>query len=1487
MKKNLEIEIQKEREFFKKYPEKMVGAYNGEKRTTKDYNGRQILELIQNADDAGSKEILIKIEKDKQILSISNQGEPFSEEGYRSLRTENLSSKLKKKFIGNKGLGLRSILNWSDNLQIISNDIIIEFSETKREQEFDEIFNKQERLALLKSFKFSENVSPLPFLSIPIITNTTTKSDYATTIKINYQEKFYTDIEKQLFDLKEEVLLFLNHITKIEIQGFEETNTIEIVGDKILEEPITIGSRKWKVFEKAGLLEEKYQDPDSEEKEHYQLKIAIPIGFKNETDLLFTFFPTKVNMEFPFVVHGTFDLGSDRNQLIETEKNKFVLEKLIELIIETAKKVSINKVSWEPLELLNYKIKTQVLFDLNFYEKIDEKIKELNLFPCIDDKYRTISEILYYNNDFSNFIKETNNIKYFSNLLIPLNWDLKNWLLNTLDLNFSKYPTSTFVDIIDKISQKSKTLNERVDLIYILEQDKIFHSNYEKYSLLLNEKKDIINKNISVFTPPTTKSEKFDLPKFIKIDFLNKFFYTKLLNKYHLQNQKDKARELQRKLKEIVKIQSFEPIPVIAKIITETNRLISNSSLKNKKKDISKQMILSLYNIHKDLSETTNPDTSKVQIISQSGKIQLASELYLSSDYPSGELTEDLFKGIIPKNRFVSSRKTLGLTKEDPISVERFLLDFLKVNKHSKIINNYTPEYQYDSFVFGRVNKPSDYRYSYKRVHKIDNFEIIINKISKEKLIIWLLKDAFLNRQLSNSYNADTFDFDKKAEREGYYYHSIVNKPSYIKFQLINKQIFNNLLITDKNLAFINDTNIDYSNHLFRKYKIEKDDINSILIELDAKENFSDLSIKRVSKIISSLEFDDKNGKNARKIYNLAFEHYRKNKTPIILNSELKLFSSKDDINDYHPYSEVYYSDNTKLPKKITNQEAILNFPKRTGESQVSAFFGIKTFKDFKIKVKEKEINHSITEQLNEYLRIIKPYLLSIRLSKISIDKRQQINQEVKNIKNLNIEICNKISCEINDKVIELDEFDFINEENNFYIKTNTFLDLKSLKKNSTVCDLVSEIITIIFKVNENTSDFRNCFRNDIQDTEHWIIKEFDNEILQEAKSLLDMSDYQKEFWKRIFQIQHKTEFYDFNKNITAIRNSELDKTIKDIDYQFLSVKSNFKLLKKVFNELKVSVSDFNLVSYTKIDLSKIHLESIKDYFFKNEERFKSTLWKLLNGKPKGTQIDFLDLISKYENTTGFIVEKSILLKEDWSTNYKIIFEEFLISNFTFSVLTNESISVLDKKNEHKANFSNKEKDIIEQNKELLSLLYFEKNIRLIDAKVKKLIEPEININEDNEEVESGNLITDFEVSPKFFPTSNGKNGPYIPSGKPNKNKKTGNRSEKVVYNHLIEEYGKEYVSWKAKEDEGLHYDMRYSMDKGEKWRFVEVKTFNNNSFILSREEKKFGEENKDKYEIWLVDSQHNIYNYKIFEGEIKFELTPKDYIISIEIKTI
>ncbi len=109
--------------------DRFIADYNRELELTKEYNGRQLLELLQNADDAGSSEVLIVWDKGNSKLSISNKGEPFETGGIKSLMLANLSTKTKISYIGNKGLGFRSILNWSEQVVIYSNGCQISFSE--------------------------------------------------------------------------------------------------------------------------------------------------------------------------------------------------------------------------------------------------------------------------------------------------------------------------------------------------------------------------------------------------------------------------------------------------------------------------------------------------------------------------------------------------------------------------------------------------------------------------------------------------------------------------------------------------------------------------------------------------------------------------------------------------------------------------------------------------------------------------------------------------------------------------------------------------------------------------------------------------------------------------------------------------------------------------------------------------------------------------------------------------------------------------------------------------------------------------------------------------------------------------------------------------------------------------------------------------------------------------------------------------------------
>lgn len=99
-------------------PTNLVADWNREQEIARDYEGREILELLQNANDQAAdlgEPGRVHIELSAHGLLVANTGLAFSTEGVASLQTSHLSPKRyrSKPLIGNKGLGFRAILNWS------------------------------------------------------------------------------------------------------------------------------------------------------------------------------------------------------------------------------------------------------------------------------------------------------------------------------------------------------------------------------------------------------------------------------------------------------------------------------------------------------------------------------------------------------------------------------------------------------------------------------------------------------------------------------------------------------------------------------------------------------------------------------------------------------------------------------------------------------------------------------------------------------------------------------------------------------------------------------------------------------------------------------------------------------------------------------------------------------------------------------------------------------------------------------------------------------------------------------------------------------------------------------------------------------------------------------------------------------------------------------------------------------------------------------
>ena len=133
--KYIQEEVEKEVEKIRNSYIASVHRLNSDNGTassfSKDYEDRQIYELLQNAEDqAIDNNGAVKIELHGNKLKVFNTGEPFSAKGFISILyvCDSPKEHITAKTIGYKGIGFRSMLNWSDEINIISAGLKLEFS---------------------------------------------------------------------------------------------------------------------------------------------------------------------------------------------------------------------------------------------------------------------------------------------------------------------------------------------------------------------------------------------------------------------------------------------------------------------------------------------------------------------------------------------------------------------------------------------------------------------------------------------------------------------------------------------------------------------------------------------------------------------------------------------------------------------------------------------------------------------------------------------------------------------------------------------------------------------------------------------------------------------------------------------------------------------------------------------------------------------------------------------------------------------------------------------------------------------------------------------------------------------------------------------------------------------------------------------------------------------------------------------------------------
>jgi uncharacterized protein DUF3883 len=1514
-KDKIENLIQSNLKTYRDNSDRFIADYNRELELTKEYNGRQLLELLQNADDAYSNEVYILLDKPNSKLVISNKGESFTVGGIKSLMLANLSTKTKINYIGNKGLGFRSLLNWSRKISIFSKNCKISFSELVAENVFNSKLNlsDSDKTKLRKERKLTKGTVPFPTLGIPFIEESNTNTNWTTQIEINYKQEYEQDIEIQLKEIKEEILLFLNSIQQITIRiDDDETKTTILSSRKVEKQDYTIAeiqNKRWKVFSKEAQLPEEYQDKTKTEKQSFSLKVAFQDDLSDTYYKLLNFFPTQLSISLPCIIHGTFELNSSRNHLNESKKNEYILKELVNLLKECSIYLTTKGIDWRPYKIISPSTKSSdSKLITTFYSELAKLKTTETIYPCIAGKYQPLSEAVYYNDEFDSFFME-HFPETLPGLLIPLNNEFEDVFKD------DKYNHDYLVRQIEELSQTDISIKERATLISQLSKVIKFQDEQERISLLVNEAGKVIPKDDIAFTPVIRSDERLNIPKSVKVDFMSSDLYDSLLalHEQEFDRKEQKSRELQRLIKSVVNIQPYDSNNVIDKIITGTKETLdSGTDADDALKNIQK-MVLALFANFKNIDNRQDKLKVKVPLVNKRKEICDSESLFLSHSYPSGELTEVIYKGVLRADNYLIDKSFWKLENEESETVESFFL-WLGVNRYSKIsqmaLRDNWKEKDYFDFIFKHSTEDlRDFnigRISWEtKVTKLDNYNQI-SLLPINNIILLVIKDSVIRRFLEQNEESIRWSYN--------YWRILSTKYSYIRYQLVKFNLFTKYLLEDGSEEFnklINDDfHIDYE--FLAKYGINKTEVKSILIKLGAKESFNEIEPSDVYEILKSIPEKEtkQKGKSTQTIYKLALESLVKQKSKISIPDDLHFFARKAHSERYVSNEEIYYSDNAILPKKILNTLYLLNLPKRIGEDNVEKYFGVKSLREFKIQmdyssVKENQFNL----KFQKHFETIKPYLLAYRLNSPYLKRRilgeDTKRKEAKALKQCIVQLVDECNFSFSEKTnVPIEQKEYINIKEDFYYKDNSIISIDSLKKDSIFCDAFAEMMCIIFKVNDLKNDFRQILKNDLADTIHLAIQDLGNDNIEEAFQLLGVSRIEIDFWKKIFELKGK-KLQEPIENIGILKSRIFDslgfalpENYAKVDFDSFGSDESYILIGNLCKKLSL-----NVIQYLPQGILFYHQKQIENTIKDNEYIFKKLLWHSLF-KAKKSQKNFISLLNKYNLNLFTAIESEIEnLKYEIDVDYNYNLRKCVKDKFKVDLNLTDigNIEIRNRYDDLLIKYNIEDTDI--ENESIRSLLYFNENDNQIEQYLREFHadESEKKPTVDNDDNIVGTIINAaLKKSGKVFSSTN--NGSPIGTWVHSKNsdkvkRRNGKVAEQLVYNTFKKEYGTENVKWVSgnsttpDKNDKLHYDIRYK-NKNNEWKYVEVKAVSDDYFIISNSEKEKGLSEPENYEIALVNDKDILLvkdifmfeNGESFENNKKFIAYPRDYIFSYNI---
>lgn len=1131
--------------------------YGDEIERKESYHGREILELLQNVDDAyqslieegkGNKgdKVTAYISLDNDVLTVANTGTAFNYESIKRLSVGHASQK-GDRYIGNKGTGFRSVLNWAKEVEIYSDGYNFRYSKRFATS----CFNQIDKSKIASQLKNKPDLC-LPILSVPEWIEdkddkrTKQEKEYNTVIKIIIDAETQNDkqgVLEQLDGLDMNILLFLPNITEIKvynngqekifsktikfIEDYEEITVFSIINNNVSDKLLYAVKRD----ENHTIF-----DKDAKKDKAVNIAVAIPLSDLKNEYYLYNFFPMR-QMKSPFklLLHASFvSLDQHRDSLNLDPKgyNKQILKYLLELCVSfVSSYFSKKKTDYTAFRFLtpnNYLynnpcLKNTSLEQFVLSEEYLNLIKSSDLLPSVNGKYISLKDDPFVAPD--NLPKQLNG-NGFERILLPFKYE-ENELYQYNFFKTLKIPKMDSQLLCNEINNRNNafSVKERVK-IFCWWVDQFSGLNYcptllfDTHGNPIRFGKRCFYKSESSLTGPELNFTDFVYLDDEYADALIDYFDTYKAdqvqarkNNYKNPKKTPTKRVIPFFLKPFVDLREFTTKSVISTINACVNDNYENSI----------EFVNWLWTVFPTISKPTSDDDEIVYVSEKityhfptaNKTVAASKEIYLGKDY--GNELEDLFlnsdyQRLAPLSEFSFKDELLA----DLIP----FFKYFEVIEYPRVEKDKEPSYKlnnYSIYLWDFCENISDNSELVIKVSVINNIEYLLSK-DTETILRWLLSDKQIRTVLLNKYElggeVQYREYNRKVDTQ------LSQIPSYLNYIFSNSKwvsitghgrvepgkcllVSNDKLLSTLHPCITNEYLEELSSHL----ACTVTELEDIFIAFNAKTSIADLDSDSFYDLLLKLPSKkNENRKLASKIISQCIDKdkpfYRSSKQREFFSNGLVLAKQKGE-EDFFPVNAVRFSSSAVVN---INNVPLLKTPPRNGNRElIKKIFNVQPFSEKYVIDKDSITLHPDNKTVEKKLKDFLPFVYALR---------QQSNAkstELNIYKNLHIYLVSNISINIDSNpdfnisepysiIFNKNEEDVPTDNKDWYVylPADMNLDLFEFSKNSI------ESIFYIIQNQMNVSSLGELFRaDDYQQRLRLVEDKIDSELIQNAITIL------------------------------------------------------------------------------------------------------------------------------------------------------------------------------------------------------------------------------------------------------------------------------------------------------------------------------------------------------------------------------------------------